>query len=141
MKKSSSKKIISFSILLFVLVFSFYAHGVLAQSAGIVPVKGKSDGSYGLNDFVQLGINVAQWILGISGSLALLFFIYGGFTFLISGGNSTQVDKGKKILSGAIIGLVLVFTSYMIIQFAMKAIGLQWSGTTSAPKIDTSVVK
>jgi hypothetical protein len=80
-------------------------------------------GDYGLDDFLLLGVNVAKWILGIVGSIALLFFIYGGFTFLISGGSATQVDKGKKIITGAVIGLVIVFASYLIIKFVLQAFG------------------
>jgi len=142
MKKNIYKKIISLSLLVFVLFFVVAISGASAQSDGLVPDNGKkATGNYELNDFVQTALNASQWILGIVGSLALLFFIYGGFMFLISAGNSAQVDKGKKIITGAIIGLILVFTSYLIIQFVMKAMGLEWSGQAVAPKIDTTVVK
>ncbi len=65
-------------------------------------------------------INVAQWIWGISGSLALLFFIYGGFMFLISGGQSEKITKAKSIISNSLIGLVIIFTSYMIVGFVIQ---------------------
>ncbi|HNX11140.1 MAG TPA: hypothetical protein PKI61_03275 [bacterium] len=94
-----------------------------AASAAIVPENNKATGSYTLNDMVQTGVNVAQFILGIVGSLTLLMFIYGGFTLLISGGSAESVTKGKKIILGSVIGLVIVFSSYMIIQFAISAIG------------------
>lgn len=74
-------------------------------------------GTCTLNDFVRLGVNVANWILGIVGSLALLFFIYGGLTMIISGGKSEAVQKAKTILTNAIIGLIIVFTSWVIINF------------------------
>ncbi|MEI7452365.1 MAG: pilin [Candidatus Falkowbacteria bacterium] len=142
MKKNTYKKIVAFSILVFSLFFFLAASNAMAQSGGIIPDGGKKQtGNYELNDFVRLGLNVSQWILGITGSLALLFFVYGGFTFLISAGDSSKVDEGKKIISGAIIGLILVFSSYMIIQFAMKTLGVEWKGTTNALKIDTNVVK
>lgn len=90
------------------------------------PCKSQNNcGNYSLNDFMLLAVNVSDWILGIVGSLALLFFIYGGFMFTMSAGVSDRVDKGKKILFGAIVGLVLVFTSYIIIQFSMEAIGFK----------------
>ncbi|PIT93915.1 hypothetical protein COU00_01790 [Candidatus Falkowbacteria bacterium CG10_big_fil_rev_8_21_14_0_10_43_11] len=76
-------------------------------------------GTCTLNDFVQLGVNVANWILGVVGSLALLFFIYGGLTMIISSGKSESVQKAKTILTNAIIGLIIVFTSWVIINFAV----------------------
>lgn len=39
--------------------------------------------------------NIINAVLGISGSLALLMFIYGGFTWMLSGGNAEKVTKGK----------------------------------------------
>jgi len=96
--------------------------------AAIVPENNKASGNYTLNDILQTGVNVAQWILGIVGSLTLLMFIYGGFMLLISGGNSESVTKGKKIIMGAIIGLIIVFSSYLIIEFSLSALGLSFSG-------------
>lgn len=80
-------------------------------------------GDYTLNDFMNKVVGLARWILGITGSLALLFFIYGGVMFLISGGNSERVTKAKQIIIGAVIGLIIVFTAYMIIGFVMKTMG------------------
>ena len=86
-------------------------------------------GDYELNDFIDLAVKVSQIILGVTGSLALIFFIYGGFIFLISGGSSEKVTKAKQIIIGAVIGIVLVFTSYMIIGFVFQALGADTSGT------------
>ena len=136
MKKNIYKHVVSFLIIIFVFSFALITKSALAENIVLVPDGGKkATGSYELNDVVQLGLNASQWILGIVGSLALLFFIYGGFTFLISAGNSAKVDEGKKIIVGAVIGLVLVFSSYLIIQFAMKAMGLEWSGAVVAPTV------
>lgn len=82
-------------------------------------------GNYSLDDFMLLAVKISDWILGIVGSVALLFFVYGGFMFTLSGGSSERVDKGKKILLGAVFGLILVFASYLIIQFSMDAIGFK----------------
>lgn len=82
-------------------------------------------GDYSLNDFISLAIKISDYILGIVGSLALLAFVYGGIVFLISGGSSEKVEKGKQILLGAVIGLAVVFASYTIIQFTMSALGVQ----------------
>ncbi len=86
-------------------------------------------GDYELNDFVGLAIKVSQIILGLTGSLALLFFIYGGAMFLISGGSSERVTTAKNIIVGAVVGIFIIFTSYMIIGFVFKATGADIKGT------------
>jgi uncharacterized membrane protein YjfL (UPF0719 family) len=60
---------------------------------------------------------VIKAVIGIVGSLALLMFIYGGFTWMLSGGNSSAVERGKNILMWAAIGLVIIFMSYAIVNF------------------------
>jgi membrane associated rhomboid family serine protease len=100
----------------------------MTGTAGNIPYK---TGDYSLNDILNVAIGASRWILGIVGSLTLLMFIYGGLMFLISGGSSDKVGQAKKILTAAVIGLLIVFASYIIIQFVLKAMGLNWSGNTT----------
>lgn len=80
-------------------------------------------GDYELNDMVLLLVRISDFVLGIVGSLALLFIVYGGVLFLVSGGNQETVAKGKKAITGAVIGLILVFLSFTIINFVMTSLG------------------
>jgi len=77
-----------------------------------------------VNDFVRLLLAATKFFLGFSGSLALLFFVYGGIMFLISGGNQERISKGKQILIGSTIGIIIVFSSYTIIGFVLEAMGI-----------------
>ena len=88
-----------------------------------------------LNDFVRVAINVSKIILGVVGSLALLAFVIGGVMFLISAGSSERVTQAKQIILGAVIGLVIVFTSFMIIKFVYEAMGLGWEGKQEFPTV------
>ncbi|MFA6106187.1 MAG: pilin [Patescibacteria group bacterium] len=81
-----------------------------------------------LNDFVRIGTNVVQLIFGLAGSLALLFFIYGGIMWVISGGNPDRVKKGLDAIKNAVIGLIIIFASYMIINFVMTSLGYKMNG-------------
>ena len=54
----------------------------------------------------------------------LLMVIYGGFLFLTSSGNSEQIGKAKKVLTGALIGLLIVFVAYAAIEFLLGALGV-----------------
>jgi hypothetical protein len=66
---------------------------------------------------------VISAVLGISGSLALLMFIYGGFTWMLSGGNSEKVTKGKNTLVWASIGLIVIFSSYAMVKAVFTGLG------------------
>lgn len=112
------------------------------MAAGIVPDGGKkSAGNYGLGDFVVLLINISNYILLITGSLALLAFIVGGTMLLLSGGSGEMVTRGRQAFTGAIIGLVIVFTSWSVIGFFTKTMGYDEAefGKWNEAKVDTQV--
>ncbi|MFH1326453.1 MAG: pilin [Candidatus Falkowbacteria bacterium] len=94
-------------------------------------------GDCSLDDFVRLAVNVSNWILGIVGSLALLFFVYGGFMMIISAGNTERSGKAKTILTNAIIGLVIVFTSWLIIYFVQTTLGAKQRLDNTPTPIET----
>jgi hypothetical protein len=110
-------------------IFLTAAVGILllapaAMAAEILPACAKA-GDCQLNDMVQVIVNVSDWILSIVGSVALLFFVYGGFVFIFSGGSEEKVKQGKQILIGSIIGLFIVFGSFLIIKYAEKFLGAE----------------
>ena len=75
--------------------------------------------------FVIMLLNFASYLFTIVGALALLFFIYGGFTLILSRGSTEQVKKGKDIMVAAVIGLIIVFGAYMLVRFLGTAVGLK----------------
>lgn len=66
--------------------------------------------------------NIIQALLGITGSLALLMFVWGGFQWLISGGSPEKVKKGKDTLTWAAIGLVVIIMAYVMVSTVVSAI-------------------
>lgn len=67
---------------------------------------------------------IIKTVLGIVGALALAMFVYGGFTWLTSGGSPDKIKKGRDILMWAVIGLIVIFTSYTLVDFVLTAFGL-----------------
>jgi len=64
-------------------------------------------------------------VLQIATPLAIVGVTIGGVFILISAGNPNFLGLGKKILWSAIIGLFLVFASWVIINTILSAIGYQ----------------
>ena len=125
-------------LILLILVFTFFIfHFVKANGETSSTVNGCHVGwlisnpacaCYGnctLEDFLLLATNIAEKILQLSGVLTLLFFIIGGIIWISSGGSEQKVKKGKDIISGAIIGLVIILFAFMIVKIAMKALKTQ----------------
>lgn len=79
--------------------------------------EGYEDGSYDLDDFIKILIVAAKIIWAISGSLALIAFVYGGVVLLVSSGSSQLVEKGRQSIIGGAIGLAIVFGSYLAVNF------------------------
>lgn len=65
---------------------------------------------------------VIRVVLGMVGSVALVFFIYGGLMMMTSAGNMDRVTKGRNTLVWASIGLVVIFTSYALVGFIIRSI-------------------
>lgn len=58
-----------------------------------------------------------NWSLILATIVALFLVIYTGIKFINSGGDPKSVDSAKKMLTFALIGLIVVFLSFFIINF------------------------
>ncbi len=65
----------------------------------------------------SLAARLINVMFGISGSVALFMFVLGGFLWLASAGNENMVSRGKEIFQWASLGLVVMFSSYVIVQY------------------------
>lgn len=57
-----------------------------------------------------------EFLIGLAGLIAVLFIVIGGYKF-VTGGIAEDKDAGKKTVLHAIIGLVVAFSAYIIINF------------------------
>ncbi len=73
-----------------------------------------------------LGQNVTTLInyaLGILGLVAVAFIIYAGILMVTSAGDAEAVEKGKKIITYAAIGFIIIMLSWTIVTFVTSALG------------------
>lgn len=68
----------------------------------------------------QVAARLINWSLGLLGLFALVLILYGGFIWMNARGNEEEVKKAKKILEGAIIGLVIILASFGISQYVFE---------------------
>ena len=115
------KKIISASLLILVVVGIFGFFGVvLAQDRfGLDTATG-----VGLpqNDLKVSIVNVIRYILGFLGIAAVIIILYGGFLWMTSGGDPNKIDKAKKTLISAVIGLIIILSAFIIASFVINSL-------------------
>lgn len=63
---------------------------------------------------------IIKSFLGIVGGLALMMTVWGGFQWLTSAGNPEKVKKGTSTMVWSIIGLIVVISSYVLVQTIMN---------------------
>ncbi|HBW74253.1 MAG: hypothetical protein UX10_C0007G0021 [Candidatus Magasanikbacteria bacterium GW2011_GWA2_45_39] len=84
--------------------------------------QGPGHGCRDVGAFISLFVNYANGTLAIIGAVAFLFFIYGGVMLLISAGEAERVKKGRDVIMGAIIGILIVFGAQMLVRFVIQGL-------------------
>lgn len=65
---------------------------------------------------------VTNTILYIVGIIAVIMLIIGGIRYVVSGGDSKKVTDAKNTVLYAIIGLVIAFLAFAIVNFVISAL-------------------
>lgn len=83
-----------------------------------VPIPGLFDKTVDVDNSLLAKYISAFYIFfaGVAGILAVVVMMWGGFHYITSAGNSQKISQAKEIISNAIIGLILVFTSYLLLN-------------------------
>ena len=76
------------------------------------------------NLFGDTGVfkQVTNTILYIVGIIAVVMLIIGGIKYVVSGGDSKKVTDAKNTVLYAIIGLVIAFLAFAIVNFVISAL-------------------
>lgn len=121
-KRKIAKQLFSVSI---ILVFFLFVDKVVHADTTLVANGTCADsGDCQLTDLMQVAITATTIILGLTGTVALVAFVYAGFLFLISAGSSEKVNQAKNVIKGSIIGITIVFLSFTIISYVFKLLNV-----------------
>ena len=74
------------------------------------------EGLLAKNGIVKKVLNLLSWITGL---LAAVYLIIGGAKIITSGGNSDSVTSGRKMIIYAMVGIAVVISSNLIINFVI----------------------
>jgi len=103
---------------------------VLAQTLTIV---GDGDQTYTIEsgfkglpkDISGLVKNAFPFIFAIAGVGLLLMIIAAGFSLMTSGGDAKKMESGKNRLTFAIVGFLVIFCAYWVVQLFGMMFGIE----------------
>lgn len=67
-------------------------------------------------------LRLIQIALGFTSIIAFAFVAYGGFQWATAGGSEERVGKGRKTLTWAVAGTIVLVTAWSIITWVMSLI-------------------
>lgn len=74
----------------------------------------------GTADLESTVVQIVQWVLGFLGLVAVIMILIGGFQWMTAGGNEEKVASAKKVISAAVIGLIIVLLAWAIVIFVVS---------------------
>lgn len=124
-RKSLQQFIVVTGLMTILLIIANAIGANLAMAQAIDPTQDQpaiiaqlSGGQTGLRGIVLTIINFFLTFLGL---LAVIMVIYGGFLYVSSAGNEENVNKAKKILLYAVIGIVVIIASFALVNTILGA--------------------
>jgi hypothetical protein len=70
-------------------------------------------------DIREIAASLINQVIGLVGILLIAIIVIAGFKWMLSGGAEEKVAEARRTLVAAIIGTVIIFTSYSIANFVM----------------------
>ena len=126
------KKINLIIIITFVLFNFFIINTSLAQSTAVIGgLKNTGQNAeYPVDtsgapkqEFAQAFVNYINGFFGLISLLFLILILYGGYLWMNARGKEDQVERAKKIMIEATIGLAIIISARLIVELALTYIG------------------
>lgn len=104
---------------------------ILAQTIDVSPT------STGLADVTIY--QIIQWavtvIIIVAGIIFFFMLILGGIRWMLSGGDKANTESARNQITAALIGLIIVFAAWAIIQLLQSLFGITIFGNLTIPTI------
>jgi uncharacterized membrane protein len=65
-------------------------------------------------------------IFVFAGLILFAYLVFGGFLIITGGGNPKSTDQGRQAITSAIIGFIVIFAAYWIIQIIGIVTGINY---------------
>lgn len=72
------------------------------------------------NSIREIVAKIIQILLAFAGAIAVIFLIIGGYQYVASRGNEESMEKAKRTIQSAIIGIIIIVMAYAIVVIVNK---------------------
>ena len=102
---------------------STYAEDICSKKGSVPDEVWEAAGCAGNEDAIR-GIitGILNSIIAISGLVAVIYVVIGGVNYMTSSGDTAKLEKAKKTILYATIGLVISALAFAIVNWAISAI-------------------
>jgi len=90
---------------------------------------------FGAGDFGNIVGTLISLVFVVAVVFALFYLIYGGFRWLISTGDKQKVTEAREHIIAAIIGLVIIFLAYFILNIILGFFGVGSLSNLTMPNL------
>lgn len=108
---------------LFNTIFLFIPTALWAGDFGLTEAANETGLKGGSTDITKIVADFVNVALSMVGVIFLILFIYGGFKWMLSRGDSKEIEEAQGILKAAVIGLVIIFSAYALTNFVVNNLG------------------
>lgn len=63
--------------------------------------------------------NIARYIFGLMGALALGYFIFAGYKMITSAGEASKFKKGQDIMVNTVLGIVVIIIAWTAVNLLL----------------------
>lgn len=118
MNQAFCKKYLCFFKIVPILAICLSPAMALAQETGYqgINLNAPFAGISKVNNLGEYIAAIYNYGLGIAGVLAGIMVTIGGVKWLMAAGNKSSIDSAKKTIFGGIMGMILLFSSYIILN-------------------------
>lgn len=129
--KTAIKRVLAAALIVPVLAFGGLGLATPANAAGIncsgqdcisTGVGATSDNQGSQPDLNTVFKTVVNVLLYVIGAISVVMLIFGGIRYTISGGDSSRVTAAKNTIMYALIGLVVAFLAYAIVNWVLGSL-------------------
>ncbi len=92
---------------------------VIVENLYIQPVGQEEIKLKNVENIIALIGKILQFALGFVGLIAFAALIYGAASMITNYGNDESVEKGKKIIKNAIVGIIVIISAFAIVSTMM----------------------
>lgn len=73
-----------------------------------------------INSFGKAIVTITEWAIALSGTVALIYMLWGGIMYLTAAGDEGKAQKGKETITWATVGFLVIVGAYALVKYYAK---------------------